>query len=132
MSISPKGRATGTLIATCVSALVVNANTSAVSILLPSISDDTGMSVTTLQWAVTGYSLVGAATSARVLDLLDRDAVIVRNENGAVIAIRKRALLDRWALDYQVTKAKRPWPPSTHGACGTRWAPCPLPPPMWS
>lgn len=51
-----------TLIATCVSALVVNANTSAVSILLPSISDDTGMPVTTLQWAVTGYSLVGAAT----------------------------------------------------------------------
>jgi EmrB/QacA subfamily drug resistance transporter len=55
-------KATGTLIATCVSALVVNANTSAVSILLPSISDDTGMPVTTLQWAVTGYSLVGAAT----------------------------------------------------------------------
>lgn len=54
--------ATGTLIATCVSALVVNANTSAVSILLPAISQDTGMAVTTLQWAVTGYSLVGAAT----------------------------------------------------------------------
>ena len=41
---------------------MVNANTSAVSILLPAISEDTGMSVTTLQWAVTGYSLVGAAT----------------------------------------------------------------------
>ena len=41
--------------------LVVNANTSAVSILLPAISEDTGMSVDTLQWAVTGYSLVGAA-----------------------------------------------------------------------
>src|SRR3954467_5928695 len=54
--------ATGTLIATCVSALVVNANTSAVSILLPAISKDTGMAVTTLQWAVTGYSLLGAAT----------------------------------------------------------------------
>ena len=54
--------ATGTLIATCVSALVVNANTSAVSILLPAISDETGTSVNTLQWAVTGYSLVGAAT----------------------------------------------------------------------
>src|SRR6478609_9711216 len=36
-------------------------NASAVSILLPAISEDTGMSVTTLQWAVTGYSLVGAA-----------------------------------------------------------------------
>jgi len=62
MRAAPKRNATGTLIATCVSALVVNANTSAVSILLPSISDDTGTPVTTLQWAVTGYSLVGAAT----------------------------------------------------------------------
>ena len=52
----------GVLIAACVSAFVVNANTSAVSILLPAISADTGMSLTTLQWAVTGYSLVGAAT----------------------------------------------------------------------
>src|SRR5690349_13955957 len=56
------GGTRGVLIATCLSTLVVNANTSAVSILLPAISDDTGMSVTTLQWAVTGYSLVGAAT----------------------------------------------------------------------
>ncbi len=47
--------------ATCISTLVVNANTSAVSILLPAISEDTGMSLETLQWAVTGYSLVGAA-----------------------------------------------------------------------
>ncbi|WP_066462347.1 MFS transporter [Sanguibacter suarezii] len=54
-------RAGGVLAATCVSTLVVNANTSAISILLPAISADTGMSVTTLQWAVTGYSLVGAA-----------------------------------------------------------------------
>jgi len=50
------------LLAACLSTLIVNANTSAVSILLPAISSDTGMSVTTLQWAVTGYSLVGAAT----------------------------------------------------------------------
>jgi len=55
-------RARGVLIVTCLSTLVVNANTSAVSILLPAISKDTGMDVTTLQWAVTGYSLVGAAT----------------------------------------------------------------------
>ena len=54
--------ARGVLLVTCLSTLVVNANTSAVSILLPAISADTGMSVTTLQWAVTGYSLVGAAT----------------------------------------------------------------------
>src|SRR5262252_6137617 len=55
-------RTSGVLVATCISTLVVNANTSAVSILLPSISSDTGTPVSTLQWAVTGYSLVGAAT----------------------------------------------------------------------
>ncbi|WP_396656147.1 MFS transporter [Microbacterium sp.] len=49
------------LLVTCLSTLVVNANTSAVSILLPAISADTGTSVDTLQWAVTGYSLMGAA-----------------------------------------------------------------------
>jgi dipeptide/tripeptide permease len=51
----------GVLAAACVSALVVNANTSAVTILLPSISEDVGAPVAQLQWAVTGYSLVGAA-----------------------------------------------------------------------
>ena len=70
--------ARGALIATSVSALVVNANTSAVSILLPAISDDTGMSVDTLQWAVTGYSLVGAAvivTSGALGDVFGRKRV---------------------------------------------------------
>lgn len=38
------GRALGVLLATCISTLVVNANTSAVAILLPAIGDDTGMS----------------------------------------------------------------------------------------
>ena len=69
---------TGVLAATCLSTLVVNANTSAVSILLPSISDDTGMSVETLQWAVTGYSLVGAAvivTSGSLGDVFGRKRV---------------------------------------------------------
>jgi len=61
VTATPTTRAGGVLAATCLSTLVVNANTSAVSILLPAISEDTGMSVTTLQWAVTGYSLVGAA-----------------------------------------------------------------------
>lgn len=68
-------RAGGVLAATCISTLVVNANTSAVSILLPAISEDTGMSVTTLQWAVTGYSLVGAAvivTSGSLGDVFGR------------------------------------------------------------
>jgi len=71
-------RAGGVLAATCLSTLVVNANTSAVSILLPAISEDTGTSVTTLQWAVTGYSLVGAAvivTSGALGDVFGRKRV---------------------------------------------------------
>ena len=71
-------RAGGVLAATCISTLVVNANTSAVSILLPAISEDTGMSVNTLQWAVTGYSLVGAAviiTSGSLGDVFGRKRI---------------------------------------------------------
>jgi MFS family permease len=71
-------RSNGVLAATCISTLVVNANTSAVSILLPAISEDTGTSVATLQWAVTGYSLVGAAvivTSGSLGDVFGRKRV---------------------------------------------------------
>lgn len=70
----------GVLAATCISTLVVNANTSAVSILLPAISRDTGMSVETLQWAVTGYSLVGAAviiTSGSLGDVFGRKRIFM-------------------------------------------------------
>src|SRR5215470_15273889 len=65
----------GVLAAACVSALVVNANTSAVTILLPSISEDVHAPVAQLQWAVTGYSLVGAAvivTSGALGDVFGR------------------------------------------------------------
>jgi EmrB/QacA subfamily drug resistance transporter len=71
-------RAGAVLAVTCISTLVVNANTSAVSILLPAISDDTGTSVETLQWAVTGYSLVGAAvivTSGSLGDVFGRKRI---------------------------------------------------------
>src|SRR6187431_3452828 len=71
-------RGNGVLLATCISTLVVNANTSAVSILLPAISEDTGTSVNTLQWAVTGYSLVGAAvivTSGSLGDVFGRKKI---------------------------------------------------------
>jgi EmrB/QacA subfamily drug resistance transporter len=70
----------GVLAAACVSALVVNANTSAVTILLPSISKDVGAPVAQLQWAVTGYSLVGAAvivTSGALGDVLGRRKVFI-------------------------------------------------------
>jgi EmrB/QacA subfamily drug resistance transporter len=72
--------ATGVLLAACVSALIVNANTSAVTILLPSISKDVGAPIAELQWAVTGYSLVGAAvivTSGALGDVLGRRKVFL-------------------------------------------------------
>src|SRR4051794_30168151 len=70
----------GVLAAACVSAFVVNANTSAVTILLPSISADVHTPVAQLQWAVTGYSLVGAAvivTSGALGDVLGRRRVFL-------------------------------------------------------
>jgi EmrB/QacA subfamily drug resistance transporter len=70
----------GVLLAACVSALVVNANTSAVTILLPAISDDLGTPIADLQWAVTGYMLVGAAvivTSGALGDVLGRRRVFL-------------------------------------------------------
>ncbi|MFL6128452.1 MAG: MFS transporter, partial [Mycobacteriales bacterium] len=70
----------GVLAAACVSALVVNANTSAVTILLPAISADVAAPLTVLQWAVTGYMLVGAAvivTSGALGDVLGRRRVFL-------------------------------------------------------
>ena len=70
----------GVLAAACVSTLVVNANTSAVTILLPSISKDVDAPIAQLQWAVTGYSLVGAAvivTSGALGDVLGRRKVFL-------------------------------------------------------
>ena len=73
---------------------------------LPAISEDTGMDVTTLQWAVTGHSLVGAAvivTSGSLGDVFGRKRVFrgglllfvvscvfiaVSSSGGAVIAGR--------------------------------------------
>jgi EmrB/QacA subfamily drug resistance transporter len=79
--MATNGRAAGgVLAAACVSTLVVNANTSAVTILLPSISEDVGAPVAELQWAVTGYSLVGAAvivTSGALGDVFGRRKVFV-------------------------------------------------------
>lgn len=60
---APASRGAASVIGvSCLSTFVVNANTSAVSILLPSISADLGAPIAMLQWAVTGYLLVGAAT----------------------------------------------------------------------
>jgi EmrB/QacA subfamily drug resistance transporter len=70
----------GVLLAAYVSALVVNANSSAVTILLPAISKDLDAPIAELQWAVTGYLLVGAAvivTSGALGDILGRRRVFL-------------------------------------------------------
>lgn len=91
---SPDRRAgLGVLIAACVSALVVNANTSAVSILLPAISRDVDAPVAQLQWAVTGYALVGAAvivTSGALGDVFGRRLVFL---GGLVLFVASCALI---------------------------------------
>lgn len=72
--------AAGVLAVASLSALIVNANTSAVTILLPAISADTGSSTDFLQWAVTGYSLVGAAvivTSGALGDVFGRRKIFI-------------------------------------------------------
>lgn len=48
---------------------------------------------------------VGPATSARVLELLAREAVIERGERGVVTAVRRQALVRRWAQDYGVVRS---------------------------
>ncbi|WP_231956979.1 MULTISPECIES: MFS transporter [unclassified Actinoplanes] len=83
----------GVLLAACVSALVVNANTSAVTILLPAISQDVGAPVTTLQWAVTGYMLVGAAvivTSGALGDVFGRRRIFL---GGLVLFVLSCAMI---------------------------------------
>jgi MFS family permease len=70
----------GVVLAACVSAFVVNANTSPVTILLPTMSENTGTPIARLQWAVTGYLLVGAAvivTSGALEDVLGRRKVFL-------------------------------------------------------
>jgi EmrB/QacA subfamily drug resistance transporter len=70
----------GVLVAACVSAFVVNANTSAVTILLPAISKDLNAPISLLQWAVTGYMLVGAATivtAGALGDVLGRRRIFI-------------------------------------------------------
>lgn len=82
MAVSSESRPAdiGVLAAASVSAFVVNANTSAVTILLPTMSKDVGAPVAQLQWAVTGYSLVGAAvivTSGALGDVLGRRRIFL-------------------------------------------------------
>ena len=134
MSTETTTRTGGVLAATCLSTLVVNANTSAVSILLPAISEDTGMSVDTLQWAVTGYSLVGAAvivTSGSLGDVFGRKRVFqlglalfvvscvliaLANTGGMVIA--GRMIQGAAGVDRLAGSACFPWPTPVRRSSG--------------
>jgi MFS family permease len=80
MDLADRRPSGGLLLTACLSTLVVNANTSAVSILLPAISEDVGSPISVLQWAVTGYSLVGAAvivTAGALADIYGRRRVFL-------------------------------------------------------
>ena len=116
---TPVGRPRRVLAAACVSALVVNANTSAVTILLPSISEDVDAPVAQLQWAVTGYSLVGAAvivTSGALGDVLGRRKVFLAGlalfvASCALIALStERRRRGRRPHDPGRRRARRSWP----------------------
>lgn len=48
--------------------------------------------------------------ASRVLDLLEQDDVISRDQRGGVADVRWRDLLRRWAQDYTVTKTNRAVP----------------------
>jgi hypothetical protein len=55
--------------------------------------------------ALAGSAGVGVSASARVLDLLDREAVIRRGPQGEVVAVGKRSLVRRWTDDYGLTRS---------------------------
>jgi hypothetical protein len=50
-----------------------------------------------------GAASVSAATLSRVLDLLDREAIVTRQRRGPVLAVDWQAAIRRWADDYDQT-----------------------------
>jgi hypothetical protein len=53
--------------------------------------------------ALAAAAEVGLGTSSRVLDLLAREELVDRDDKGAVLLVRKRSLVERWAQDYGLT-----------------------------
>lgn len=53
---------------------------------------------------------VATGSSARVLDLLDREEIIERGPQGEVLAVRKQSAVRRWAEDYGVTSSNEVTP----------------------
>jgi hypothetical protein len=46
-------------------------------------------------------------STARTVDLLDREALIERDERGAIQTVRWDELLEHWAADYDLTRGRR-------------------------
>jgi len=60
--------------------------------------------------AIAEVADVGAATSSRVLELLVREDLISRNEDGRVVDVRKLSLVRRWSADYGLTSSNQAVP----------------------
>jgi hypothetical protein len=52
-----------------------------------------------------GRTEASAATLSRVIDLLERDGVVERDERGAVLSVDWTAAIRRWAQDYEVLRS---------------------------
>lgn len=52
-----------------------------------------------------GRTEASAATLSRVIDLLDRDGIVERDERGAVLTVDWAAAIRRWAQDYDVLRS---------------------------
>lgn len=53
---------------------------------------------------------VGAATSARVLELLAREDLVERDEDGRVVDVAKLSLARRWSADYGIASSNQTVP----------------------
>ncbi|MBV6510422.1 MAG: hypothetical protein JJLCMIEE_03569 [Acidimicrobiales bacterium] len=52
-----------------------------------------------------GRTKASAATLSRVIDLLERDGIVERDERGAVLTVDWAAAVRRWAQDYDVLRS---------------------------
>ena len=57
--------------------------------------------------ALADLAEVGAATSSRVLELLVREGLVDRDENGRVVDVCKLSLARRWSADYGLTASNQ-------------------------
>lgn len=53
---------------------------------------------------------VGAATSSRVLELLAREDLVERDEDGRVVGVSKLSLAQRWSADYGIASSNQAVP----------------------